>query len=191
MAAYCGPTRLRRSDSTARVDPHAQVQSVVLKGKPSPTSAWAISWAIPRAALGSLGRNPCLRKPPRFACRAEELCCTVAPHSCIIGYSCRPHLHSNDIKPNLRPGGAVRLPSRPSHARRRQRSESDRSQAPPLRRVAPGQPGRPLHEWHSSSLAVNKSQSQYKWNGMEIVALKSSMNNPRRMSHHPSSEKSQ
>ena len=145
MNACCGPARQNLSDSPARVDPHVQVQSAVLKGKPSPTSTWAISWTVLWAALGSPGRNPSPPKPPRFACRAGGLCCTVAPHSCIIGYSCEYHLHSTDIKPNLRPGGAVRLPSRPSHARRRQRSESVRSQAPPLRRVTPGQPGRLLH----------------------------------------------
>ena len=38
--------------------------------------------------------------------------------------------------------------------------------------------------WYSRDLAVNKSQSQYTWNNMELVALESSMNNPLRMSHH-------
>ena len=39
-------------------------------------------------------------------------------------------------------------------------------------------------EWNSSKLAVTKSQSQYKWNSMGLVALESPMDNPRRMSHH-------
>ena len=33
-------------------------------------------------------------------------------------------------------------------------------------------------EWHSSYLAVNKTQTQYTWNNMEFVALESSIKIP-------------
>ena len=130
------------------VDPRVQGRTGCVEGKPSPTSELAISWAIPWATPGSPGRKPSFPKPPRWAYRAGGLCCTVAPHGCIIGYSCERRIHPTDIKLNLRPVGAVCLPSQPNHARRRQGSASDRSQVPPLRRATPGQPGRPLHPPH-------------------------------------------
>ena len=43
--------------------------------------------------------------------------------------------------------------------------------------------GSDMLEWYSSYLAVNKSQSQYKWKNMELVALESSMNYPWRKHH--------
>ena len=54
------------------------------------------------------GKKPKPSKGTRFACRAGGLCSTVAPNSFFIGYSRECHLNPTDIKPELRPGGAVR-----------------------------------------------------------------------------------
>ena len=100
-------------------------EPVVLRESPCPLVRWR-TWAIPWAVLRSPGREPGSSKPPRFAYCAGGPCCTVAPHSCTTSYSRERRICPTDIKQNLPPGSALRLPSRPSLARRQKGSESDR-----------------------------------------------------------------
>ena len=141
MAAFCGPAGLYRNVSPARVDPHVQVHSVVLRESPRPQARGRFHGRFHRRFHAFLEETLAFQSPPALPATPKD----SAVQSRRTAVSSATVVSATSIRPTLnqtcaRAARSVCLPGRPMHVGGRGLNQIDRS--PPLvGRSRPASPG--------------------------------------------------